>query len=68
MSTTSPEYLPTYLLPVNSYPALTDSVLIQNTHLTNGDVGLTTVIKLLDAAIDTSTTTLFTTLGWEGVQ
>lgn len=72
MATSSPEYLPTYSLSVNSSPTTSDYLIAQMSG-SNGDTGLINIGTFIntfiqsyidDSTIDASTITLYESLGW----
>ena len=65
MPSTFPEYLPVYSLSTETSPALTDSVVMQKSSSSSGDVELLTLEKLYDAMIDQSVLDAYTAMGWE---
>ena len=65
MPSTFPEFLPVYSLSVETSPALTDSVVMQKSSSSIGDVELLTLEKLYDAMIDQSVLDAYTAMGWD---
>ena len=65
MPSTFPEFLPVYSLSTETSPALTDSVVMQKSSSSSGDVELLTLEKLYDAMIDQSVLDAYTAMGWE---
>ena len=65
MPSTFPEYLPVYSLSTEASPASTDSVVMQKSSSSSGDVELLTLEKLYDAMIDQSVLDAYTAMGWD---
>ena len=65
MPSTFPEYLPVYSLSTETSPALTDSVVMQKSSSSSGDVELLTLEKLYDAMIDQSVLDAYAAMGWD---
>lgn len=65
MPNTFPEYLPVHSLSTEASPALTDSVVMQQSSSQTGDVELLSLETLYDSMIDQSVLDAYTAMGWD---